>query len=203
VQKALGEPDDKEVVGLLVVVGRQAPQQLGRARVVGARGDQAQAEDGALRHLGIGVVRELGQSIHDGHGGITNREEAERERDSSAHDGLAVLEQMVESAHCHRFTEILAHGDHGNAQHSDGLVAVVLLEVLAAHGQQALDLQHVGGTGVGACIDRKVGVSASLAFDGLQRGKCDVGLLLLGCRRSTGYVRSDQRHRCEGGRNAY
>jgi hypothetical protein len=88
---------------------------------------------------------------------------------------------VVEGAHGHRPAEVLAHGDHGDAQHGDGLVAVVLLEVLAAHGQQALHLEHVGGTGVGAGVDREVGIPAGLALDGLQRGQRDVSILLLGC----------------------
>src|SRR3989344_5733485 len=77
----------------------------------------------------------LGEGVHDGHGGVADGEEAERQRDGPADDGLAVLEQVVEGAHGHRPAEVLAHGDHGDAQHGDGLVAVVLLEVLAAHGQ--------------------------------------------------------------------
>jgi hypothetical protein len=56
VQQALRKPDHEEVVGLLVVVGRQTPQQLGRTRVVGAGGDQVWTLYGSQRQLGVRVV---------------------------------------------------------------------------------------------------------------------------------------------------
>jgi hypothetical protein len=91
VDEALGDANDKEAVGLLLVVASQLAEHLREPGIVGAGADEAHRKNGVHRDLEVIVVRVLGQRVEDAKLRVRCRKEAERERDSLADDGVAVV----------------------------------------------------------------------------------------------------------------
>lgn len=75
---------------------------------------------------------------------------------------------MIKSTQRHFRTELLAHRNKANSDHRNGLVRVVLFEMVAARVQHLLHFQHVARTCVGAALHHERRELAMCAWEGLE-----------------------------------
>jgi hypothetical protein len=106
--QALRDAHDEQVVGLLRVELTQLPQQPVYARIVGTGGHQAQAEDSALREIGIGVVTEAAELVDHTVLRVGDVQQRQGQRHHAAHGQLAVVQQVLEGAQRHLRADLLA-----------------------------------------------------------------------------------------------
>mmetsp|Transcript_6453 Transcript_6453/g.19384 ORF Transcript_6453/g.19384 Transcript_6453/m.19384 type:complete len:217 (-) Transcript_6453:386-1036(-) len=119
---------------VLIVVARERAQHTGNARVVGARRDETQRQDGRLRCLGVVVVAEAAQRVGDGHLRVGHAQQRQCQRHRAAQVLLAVLQDVIKCADRHLRAQVLAQRHHGHAQARHRLVphGLLLAATLAA-----------------------------------------------------------------------
>jgi hypothetical protein len=78
---------------------------------------------------------------------------------------------VVELPQAHLGADVLAHGNHGNTEDGDRLVRrvfLLLVEVVVAVVEHALDLEDVAGAGIGADVDEDRGLLGDRVRDRLE-----------------------------------
>ena len=107
--ESLSNAHNEQVIGLLGIELREGSEQAGDSGVVGARGYEPQAEDGALSQLRVLVVAQTGQLVDDAVLWVGHVEQSQRQRDHSLHGQLAVMQQMLEGPQRHLSADLLSH----------------------------------------------------------------------------------------------
>ncbi|RUS76687.1 hypothetical protein EGW08_015542, partial [Elysia chlorotica] len=120
VSQALRQPHHEQVVGVLGVVHSQLSQHGRQPRVVCdslTGSDDAHGHDGVVSHLGVAVVRELGQRVQDAQLRVRHRDQRQGQGHGTPDRQLSVAQQVGERPERHLAADLLAHGNQADPQH--------------------------------------------------------------------------------------
>lgn len=96
--------------------------------VVRARPDEAHGENGVVRHLGVGVVRELAERVQDVELGVGDGAEGEGERHGATDHRLAVAQKVAELPERHLRPDVFPHRDQRDSCKRRFLVGLLKLK---------------------------------------------------------------------------